>query len=315
MLSFPTEIISNILYYCDEKIIIDLSTVSTRIKKIIEEPRFWCQLLIDRNKYDDFTFYSQYDTERITYHRSCLSKGDSFPIQSVFDITWYNVNDFCQLWQIIKSLPTYDDFDNYEDNPIINKLKDCFEWALDRFALYQTFSSSTYNFYRILLTVFNWKETCRLIKGRESCSKSTAICSLYCTDCRMQHPISYLLEHSINKSGSYQVNLFDRLKKKEYIKRDGIQFYYHDESECIIHNENNKIYHIGKLIGHKVKYDNPTLFMVPKEFVRDKRIYDFVDYDDYDPDPDEHEYHYDPDDDNDNNWVEGGSNTYVDYYS
>lgn len=296
MLGLPDDVVEQILYYSKEETIINLSTISKQIRKIIDDPRFWCQRLIVEKKYDDFTFCYQYNNDEIVYHRSCIDRS-SIGINQIPSLAGlsYDVNTIYDLWNVIKYYLNYDQFVYYIKNLTDGKSKIyhlaknlllCFDWSPHKINLYRTFSGSILGFYKVLLSAFNWNESCRYVNTKpvwfdqipdKICGNDTYIFSPFCKECLRGIPINKLLENSINKTGPYHLSPFDKIKKREYIFKNGKRFYCDINDNYIIHLENNFIYCIGKLEGHNINAIKQS-DILPAIYTIDTRIYDFVNY-------------------------------------
>lgn len=109
MLALPDDILYNILSFCHEKTIVTLSRISYRINKLVDD-KFWCQLLVERKTYDDYTFCYQYNTDEVVYHKSCISREEINWYSNVSSSSLRNVETLLQLWNEIQKYPAYDNF-------------------------------------------------------------------------------------------------------------------------------------------------------------------------------------------------------------
>lgn len=300
MLALPDEILVHILQCLDEKIIIDLSKMSTRINRIINTPSFWCSLLSQRTKYNEFTFCYVYNNDEILYHKTC------FDIRMVAERQTPSLaglsrdaNILRNLWNVIKDIGNYIDFAvycktiNLDRNDtkfkyLVKNLFECFEWSHHKINLYKTFSSSIFGFYKVLLSALNWQESCRsridFPSGTESCicGEDTPIFSPFCKRCRGTTQINKLLMDVIDNSSSFMLSRFDKIPKKEYIKYNDIQFYTMKQNDLIIFSENDVIYCVG-IVKDKVARPverNDMILITDFGFIHDAKSYDFIDYTD-----------------------------------
>lgn len=151
MLVLPDDIIVHILLFCHERTIIILSKLSKRIGKLTED-KFWCRLLVERKKYDDYTFCYHYNNDEICYHKSYKTKF--FP-RNIPDKITADYDSLCQLWNIIKTLSSYEQYENYcksknmtEINSRVAKLLSdllvCFPLSPHKINLYKKFSASIF---------------------------------------------------------------------------------------------------------------------------------------------------------------------------
>lgn len=276
MYQYPNEILTHILSFADEKSILNLIKLSKRINNLVDI-KFWCQLLIERKKYDDFTFCYVYNNDEIVYHKSYIEceEIEDYDNPNLSNLV-FDVNRFSQLWDTVQILP-YDQFAHFCYDNNLHELALCFAWSLHKINLYQTFRSSPFGFYKVLLSALNWKESCRH-KSHEVCGNDTPIFSPFCRLCRMQEQPVTLLNDVINKTGPFYLSPFDKLKKEEYIKYNDIQFYYTKDGKYIVFQENDITYCVGilknKILNLIEKCDNNEI--IKRGFVRDTKYYDFL---------------------------------------
>lgn len=264
----PVELLELILYYSKEETIINLSKISKQIDKIAKEPQFWCQRLTEGRKYDDFTFCYHYNKDEIHYHKSCIypSTIENFPIPNRDNLT-YDVKTLTELYQLAK-VSSYEQFSK-SNNDLAKKLVQCFEWSMHKYDIYHTFSSTIFCFYKVMLSLLSWRESCRYV----GCQEDAVIFSVFCHDCKATEHPNTLLESMVNKTGSHYIHPFEKLLKRKYIEHDHIQFYYTIDGYFIVFLKDDIIYCVGKLVGDKLELGDEEIIK-DKGFVCDHKYYD-----------------------------------------
>lgn len=271
MLALPDDILLHVLQCADEKVILNLTKISARIDKLVDNPKFWCSLLSQRTKYNEFTFCYVYNNQEIVYHKSHICKYDVGRrlLPTLSDCS-RDINTLQKLWDIVQNSPTFDHFFDFNHRVLADekvtllfiRLRDCIHWSLHEHNLYKTFSSSVFGFYKVLLSAFNWRESCRY-RGTKNCKNDTPIFSPFCVSCRTEIKVYQLL----------YLHPFDRLKKERYARHENIVFYKTSDNFIIFLGE-DIIYCVGKLQNNEIIVDDDEINK--KSFVRDNRYHDIL---------------------------------------
>lgn len=250
LLFLPDDILDHILYSCDAQTVDNLSKLSSRFRKLTSNPRLWCYLIVIAKDYDDFTFCYKFNPDVISYHKNCLRPV----LGTKFNLTTNridNIETLFTIWEVLRVTPNYQDFLTYaNDNKLIKELSSLFEWSLNAPELYRTFSSSLLGFYRVLVSAFNWKETCRRVFGGNSslfCENKPPIFSAFCHQCRCRNDPASLLGSAVNKTGSHQFRPFDALEKEFFFTWNGRDYYRELKRNYIIYCNDEEVYCVGIL--------------------------------------------------------------------
>lgn len=256
MLSLPNDILNHILYSCNAQTIVNLTKLSNKIRKLADNPRLWCHLIFIGKDYDDFTFCYKFDLDVISFHRECYNKRNILTTHSNYlFLIPKHIDVLVAIWNIVKNVPSHNNLLEYTKSTypdmfdIIKAIISCLNWSMNVKGLYETFSSSLLGFFRVMISLFNWKETCRFIFAYGVCKAKTPIGSIFCDSCRSAFKPNKLMKNIVNVTGSYIAKRIEDLNKTYLIDYQGLHYYCYNNFVIMSRGD---IHCIGKLIDYQV---------------------------------------------------------------